>query len=217
MTFKDTLFPPGTNWKQIVSRKPSKPHIPLTLVSLTQNLTKLLLETRSRMWFCNLAPKASGSDGITNWILQADTQGQRYQTDLLAQAYHLWALMQLKYKKGGKDRHFQISYQDIYLQNTPTKLFEGLIESRLSKYTQLNQTLTPSQKGSRPTLQTYEAICALITTIPQRYQYGYASYLVLFYWFCNSRPLCTQTAPQSLTQKNYNIISKIWQLLKENS
>jgi len=84
--------------------------------------------------------------------------------------------MQLIYKRGGQDRYFPVSYQDIYLLNTPTKIFEGLVKSRLSKYTQLNHTLTPSQKGSRPTLQTYEAINTLITTIQQRYQYGYTSY-----------------------------------------
>ena len=38
--------------------------------------------------------------------------------------------------------------------NTLTKLFEGLIEVRLSKFFQLNNTLTPSQRGSRITRQT---------------------------------------------------------------
>jgi len=55
------------------------------------------------------------------------------------------ALMQPIYKGGCKDRHSPVSYSGIYLLITVTKLFEGLMESRLSKFTELNDTLTPSQ------------------------------------------------------------------------
>ena len=86
------------------------------------------------------------------------------------------ALMQPIYKGGGKDGHSPGSYRGIYLLYTQTKLFDGLIESRLFKYTELNDTLTPSQQGSRPTRQTHDPLYALIATIQQRYQYGYTIY-----------------------------------------
>jgi len=61
--------------------------------------------------------------------------------------------MQPIYKGGGKDRHSPVSYRGIYLLNTLTKLLKGLIEERLSKKFELNNTLTPSQQGSRITRQ----------------------------------------------------------------
>jgi len=69
-----------------------------------------------------------------------------------------------------------VSYRGIYHLNTLTKLFESLMESRLSKFTKLNDTLTSSQQGSRITRQTHDAIYALIATIQERCQYGFPSY-----------------------------------------
>ena len=59
------------------------------------------------------------------------------------------ALMQPIYKGRGKDRHCPSSYRGIYLLNTLNKLFEGLIESRMSQFTEKNDTLTSAQQGSR--------------------------------------------------------------------
>ena len=129
--------------------------------------------------------KAAGPDGITNRILQAS--GEQAIDMIYLYMLIIWevetypgawasALMQPIYKGGGKDRHSPVSYRGIYLLNTLTKLFEGLMESRLSKFTELNDTLTPSQQGSRITRQTHDAIYALIATIQERSQYGFPSY-----------------------------------------
>jgi len=75
--------------------------------------------------------------------------------------------MQPIYKGGRNHRHLPVSYRGIYLLNTLTKLFEGLMEARLSKFTELNDTLAPSQQGSRITRQTHDAIYALIATIQE--------------------------------------------------
>jgi len=85
--------------------------------------------------------KAAGPDGITNRILQAG--GERAVDMIYMYMMIIWevqtypgawalALMQPIYKGGGKDRYCHASYRGIYLLNTLTKLFEGLIESRLS-------------------------------------------------------------------------------------
>ena len=125
--------------------------------------------------------KAAGPDGITNRILQAS--GDQAIDMIYLYLLIIWeveiypgawasALMQPIYEGGGKDRHSLVSYSGIYLLNTLTKLFEGLMESRLSKFTELNDTLTPSQQGSRITRQTHDAIYALFATIQERFQYG---------------------------------------------
>jgi hypothetical protein len=75
------------------------------------------------------------------------------------------ALMQPVYKAGGNDRYDPASYRGIYLLNTLSKLFEGLIESRLTPFKELHNTLTSAQQGSRPGRQTHDAIYALMAVI----------------------------------------------------
>jgi len=84
-----------------------------------------------------------------------------------------------------------------------------------SKYTELNDALSPSQQGSRLTRQTHDATYALIATVQQRYQHGYASYCC-FIDFATAYP--SQSVHRERlgpTLKNYNINKKIWHLLKE--
>jgi len=129
--------------------------------------------------------KAAGPDGITNRILQA---GGECAVDMIymymliiweVQTYPgAWALtrMQPIYKGGEKDRHCPSSYRGIYLLNTLTKLFDGLIESRLSQFTEKHDTLTSTQQGSHTSRQIHDAIYAHIATIQQDKQNGIPSY-----------------------------------------
>jgi len=89
------------------------------------------------------------------------------------------------------------------------------MESRLSKFTELNDTLTPSQQGSRITRQTHDAIYALSATIQERFQYGFPSYCC-FIDFAAAYP-SVHRERLGLTPKKYKITGKIWHLLKENS
>jgi len=129
--------------------------------------------------------KAAGPDGITNRILQA---GGEQAVDMIymnmmiiweVQTYPgAWALALMPpiYKSGGKDRHCPSSYRGIYLLNTRTKLFEELIESRLSQSTEKYDTRTSAQQGSRTSRQIHDAIYAHIATIQQNKQNGIPSY-----------------------------------------
>ena len=166
--------------------------------------------------------KAAGPDGITNRILQAS--GEQAIDMIYLYMLIIWevetypgawasALMQPINKGGGKDRHSLVSYVGIHLLNTLTKLFEGLMEARLSKFTEFNDTLTPCQQGSRITRQTHDAIYALIATIQERSQYGSPSYCC-FIDFATAYP-SVHRERLGLTLKNYNITGKIWHLLKE--
>ena len=89
------------------------------------------------------------------------------------------------------------------------------MEARLSKFTEFNDTLTPSQQGSQITRQTHDAIYALIATIQERSQYGSFSYCC-FIDFATAYP-SVHRERLGLTLKNYKITGNFWHLLKENS
>jgi len=89
------------------------------------------------------------------------------------------------------------------------------MESRLSKFTEFNDTLTPIQQGSRITRQTHDTIYALIATIQERSKYGFTSYCC-FIDFATAYP-AVHRERLGLTLKNYKITGKNWHLLKENS
>jgi len=160
--------------------------------------------------------KAAGPDYITNRILQAS--GEQAIDMIYLYMLIIWevetypgawasALMQPIYKGGGKDRHSLVSFRGIYLLNTLTKLFEGLMETCLSEFTELHDTLTPSQQGSRITRQTHDAIYARIATIQERSQYGFPSYCC-FIDFATAYP-SVHRERLGLTLKNYKITGKI--------
>ena len=89
------------------------------------------------------------------------------------------------------------------------------MEARLSKFTELNDTFTPSQQGSRITRQTRDVIYALIVTIQEQSQYGFPSYCC-FIDFATAYP-SVHRERLGLTLRNYKITGKNWHLLKENS
>jgi len=122
--------------------------------------------------------------------------------------------MQSIYKGGGKDRHCPASYRGIYLLNTLTKPFEGLIESRLSQFAEKHDTLTSSQQGLRTSRQIHDTTYAHIATIQQNKQNGIPSYCC-FVDFATAYPSVHRTR-LARTLKPYNITGKIWHLLKEN-
>jgi len=124
-------------------------------------------------------------------------------------------LKKLPSDKEGSFRHCLSSYRGIYLLNTLTKLFEGLIECRLSQFTEKHNTLTSVQQGSRTSRQIHDAIYVHFATIQQNKQNGMSSYCC-FVDFASAYPSVHRTQLAS-TLKNYNITGKIWRLLKENS
>jgi len=88
----------------------------------------------------------------------------------------------------------------------PHKTLWGPIKIRLCKFTELNDTLTPSQQGSRITRQTHDAIYALIATMQQRSPYGFARYCC-FIDFGTAYPSVHGKRLVALTLKNYKIMA----------
>jgi len=179
-----------------------------------QNLIKLLPPDKS-----------PGPDGISNRLLQ--NGGEHFSKLIHTLMLTIWnkecyptawasALMQPVHKGGGKDRYNPASYRGIYLLNTLTKLFEGLLESRLTPFTELHDTLTHAQNGSRPGRQTHDGIYAHIATIQQRWQSTGAPTYCAYIDFATAYPSVHRERLALLLLK-YNITGKIWKLLQENS
>jgi len=64
-----------------------------------------------------------------------------------------------------KDKTEPASYRGIFLNDTLAKLFEGLLNARLTTHTALCNTLTYNQLGTTPNTQTHDAICSLFAII----------------------------------------------------
>jgi len=78
-----------------------------------------------------------------------------------------WQLSFLQpiYKGHRKEKTDPASYRGIYLHDTFAKLFEGLLITRLTTHTELLNTLTDSQLGTKPDTQTHDAIFPLSAII----------------------------------------------------
>jgi len=59
------------------------------------------------------------------------------------------SLIQPIYKGHDKDTTDPASYRGIHLNDTFAKLFEGLLLARLTIHTELNNTLTSNQLGTK--------------------------------------------------------------------
>jgi len=115
-----------------------------------------------------------GPSGIINRMLQVgDTD---FQGLILILFNSLWefhtqpldwqlCVLQPMYKGHNKDKTDPASYRGIYLNDALAKLFEGLLIARLTTYTELINTLTDNQLGTRPDTQTHDAIYSLFAII----------------------------------------------------
>jgi len=111
--------------------------------------------------------KSPGLDGIANRMLHAG--GPEFQKSLCFLMNMIWeyeiypydwskALVQPIYKGDAKP---PASYRGIYLTCMTTKLFDGILNERLTDFATQHDTLTPYQFGSKKGHQTHDAIYAL--------------------------------------------------------
>jgi len=92
------------------------------------------------------------------------------------------SLMQPIYKGGDKSKADQASYRGIYLSSALAKLFEGILISQLTKFTETHSTLTENQLGTRSGRQIHDAIYCLFSIIQYNIsQKGLATYVA----FCD--------------------------------
>jgi len=135
--------------------------LPFTLLELTTQIKKLFPD------------KSPGPSGITNQMLQVGDAD--FQSLLLLLFNSIWgshvqptnwqlSLMQPIYKGHDKDKTDPASCRGKYHNDTLDKLFEGLLLSRLTTHTEVDNTLTSNQLGTKPCTQTHDAIYSLIST-----------------------------------------------------
>ncbi len=77
--------------------------------------------------------------------------------------------MQPIYKGWNKLKTDPASYRGIYLSSALAKLFEGILLSRLTQYTEVHETLTVNQLGTRPGRQTHDVIYSLLAIIQRNW------------------------------------------------
>jgi len=75
------------------------------------------------------------------------------------------SLLQPIYKGHNKDKTDPASYRGIHLNDTLAKVFEGLLIARLTTHTELFNTLTYNQLGTKPDTQTHDATYSFFTVI----------------------------------------------------
>jgi len=167
--------------------------------------------------------KSPGDDGITNRMIQAagpqfqqilyDIFGTLWTHDIQPAAWQM-SLMQPIYKGGNKSRADPASYRGIYLSSALAKLFEGILISRLTKFTETHNTLTENQLGTRPGRQIHDAIYCLFSIIQYNItQKGLPTY-VAFCDFSTAFPSTHRGKLLSLLCKE-NIVGRMWKHLRE--
>ena len=118
------------------------------------------------------------------------------------------------YKGGNKSRADPASYRGIYLSSALAKLFEGILISRLTKFTETHNTLTENQLGTRPGRQIHDAIYCLLSIIQYILtQKGLPTY-VAFCDFSTAFPSIHRGKLLTLLGKE-NIVERMWKHLRE--
>jgi len=91
------------------------------------------------------------------------------------------SLLQPMYKGHSKDKLDPPSYRGIYLNDTLTKLFKGLLINRLTIHTEPLNTISDSQLITKPDTQNHHAICCFFVIIQHnkdiRKNHAYVAFL----------------------------------------
>ena len=83
------------------------------------------------------------------------------------------------------------SYRGINVNDTLAKLFEDLLISRLTTHTELLNTLTHNQLGTKPDTQTHDAIYSLFAIIQHnKYTLEKPTYVAFIDYF-TAYPICS--------------------------
>ena len=160
-------------------------------------------------------------NGISNHMLQAG--GPQFQKTLCLLIKIIWeveiyqydwskALVQPIYKGDAKPRVDLASYRGIYLTCMTTKLFEGILNQRLTEFTTRHESLTPFQFGSKKGFQTHDAIYTMLATIRNNQQFDQSPTYCAFIDFSTAYPSVHRNRLSSIL-RDHNIQGKMWMLL----
>jgi len=184
--------------------------LPFTLLELTTQIKKLFSD------------KSSGPSAITNQMLLAGDA--EFQSLILLLFNGIWeshvqptdwqiCLVQPIYKGHDKDKSDSASYRGMYLNDTLVKLFEGLLLARLTTHTELGNTLTSNQLGTKSCTQTHDAIHSLISTNQyNKYTLQKPTY-VAFVDYSTAYPSVHRDRLSSILLRN-DIVGHMWHHLR---
>jgi len=111
------------------------------------------------------------------------------------------SLVQSIYKCGDKSKADPALYRGIYWRSALAKLFEGILISRVTKFTETHSTLTKNQLGTRSGRQIHDAIYCLLSIIQYNIsQKGPATYVA----FCD----CSSVFPSIHRGKLLSLLCK---------
>jgi hypothetical protein len=119
------------------------------------------------------------------------------------------ALVQPIYKGDVKPRVDPASYRGIYLTCMATKLFEGILNQRLTEFMTRQESLTPYQFGSKKGFQTHDAIYTLLATIRNNQQFDKSPTYCAFIDFSTAYPSVHRNRLSSILY-DHNIQGKMW-------
>ena len=94
-----------------------------------------------------------------------------------------------------------------YINDALAKFFEGLCITRLTTYTELNESLTSNQLGTKPCTQTHDKTHSLLSTIPQ--SQPPETYTSGFCWLLHSPPLSALRQTSCILLRNC-IVGHLW-------
>jgi len=105
-------------------------------------------------------------------------------------------------------------YRGIYLSSVLAKLFEGILISRLTKFTETHNTLSENQLGTRPGRQIHDVICCLVSIIQYNITHKGLPTYVAFCGFSTAFPSIHRGKLLSLLCKE-NIVGRMWKHPRE--
>jgi len=167
--------------------------------------------------------KFPGPDGVTNCMLRSG--GEKLNTILHEVISTLWeyeahpsawqkSLMQPIYKGGNKLQSDPASYRGIYLCSALAKLLEGIINKRLTQYTeQRSTTLTDNQLGTRSNRQIHDTIYSIIAIMQHNFFANGQPTYVAFLDFFTSFPSVFREG-LLCTMRERIIVGKTWHALR---
>ena len=166
--------------------------------------------------------KSPGEDGVTNRMIQSGGDHFRallfelfqtlWEKEVQPKAWNMSLLIPI-YKGGGKERADPASYRGIYLNSALAKLFEGILISRLTRFTEAHCTLTQNQLGTRPGLQIHDAIYTLISLITFNYHLTKQPTYVAFLDYSTAFP-SVHRAKLLASLSECGIVGRMWMHLR---
>ena len=125
-----------------------------------------------------------------------------------------YSLLQPIHKGGTKPKPDPASYRGIFLCSALSKLFEGIMNTRLTKFTEAHCTMTDNQLGIRPGRNAHDAIYSLLSLIQYNLHQRQRPTYVAFIDYTTAFPSVSRDKLLCLLFES-GITGRMWKHLRE--